>query len=1161
MGIEESAGMKPVLRRTEGTMTALGVLLVVAAAAIGAAAPEAAQTPETVLRQAEDMARQSKPARAADLYRAFLKQYPDHSQVTDARWRLAKCLDEMGLVDEAALELVKVVQSKDRRYQHRPDAFYMLGKLYASAKDYEKATKVFEQALSEGGGLYEDEMLSLAGGYYALLGKHDEAAAKFNILRRRQDSRFAEPAAYKLALLWLKAENLELAVEAVEFLAARFPTNKEARGLMVEIADLFRRQRKFDQALAACEQVKARFPKSDEAQAAGYVQGLCYRDRKEYDKAIAAFDAVAQVPGNRRSGLAAEAILKSADIYFGDLVQHDKAMARYEETAKLARESASERRSLILEHCYLRLGEHYYAQKKWSVALEYYSLLRNLNPRVNILPRILKCQAELQIDLSASLRSEADLEYIQQLIRDKPGSFEAAEGEVFLVDRELSRALGRRGGALVALAEKYEAVVKKYPRDVLKQQGLESYIWSQVGVCYGQGMAKPELAQAIQAFERGLQVDPETPYKVFILENIARCADLAGDNQKAFQVYRQLYEMAAAEVEAGQADAATRESMSEYLRSVLTRASADEKGTIEGAIAVARGIMDKKGPFSDAARYAMFYIGELYYLKKDFSNAAGTYKQFIKAFGPPQDANGDVVDAPWKPRTVDDKVQQVFEAAVRIAHAWYMQGHTQNMLKAYDWVLRNFSYGNKYVAEAEYWMAMEWVKGRKGQEKENKLKMADLMWTKVVHPSYDFDSRDFRKGFHPWIQDPEMQKYVKAAILKAGQGFSEGGNHERAAAIFRTYLELYPDPTLSRRGGAEARPDPLYSIARYALGREYVALQDITKLIECYRLYVDQFREDRFRISGLMLLGYHAAQQGVTEAAVEAYATILDEYGQNERNEKGEVIALPHAQRVRHGSYRWNGIRMDPPPGLDLGEVRYALGYHFWRIEDWANCVKILSAFVEEPQLYQNKVRPKALYMVAQSYYHAYDYEKGLGVILKLLHDYPRFEAIDEAYVYAARGCVETRRWDALAKIYDRFLRDYQRSSHRPHMDLYAAVAFLGQGNRDEGAARLKSIARSETYEDVKADAYYYLGADLLERKFPDYKGALENLERSIALYPRERSCLAAAKCYVELKRWDKAKELLDRTIRDFPSGNRRLVDEARRMLPDVLKAMAQSSS
>ncbi len=40
-------------------------------------------------------------------------------------------------------------------------------------------------------------------------------------------------------------------------------------------------------------------------------------------------------------------------------------------------------------------------------------------------------------------------------------------------------------------------------------------------------------------------------------------------------------------------------------------------------------------------------------------------------------------------------------------------------------------------------------------------------------------------------------------------------------------------------------------------------------------------RDDRFRVSALRMLGYHAAQGGQQEAAIEAYATLLDEYGEN----------------------------------------------------------------------------------------------------------------------------------------------------------------------------------------------------------------------------------------------------------------------------------------
>jgi tetratricopeptide (TPR) repeat protein len=849
--------------------------------------------------------------------------------------------------------------------------------------------------------------------------------------------------------------------------------------------------------------------------------------------------------------------LQAAEICFSDKAEIDKAIARYDEAAKCAREAGGERQAQILEQCYFRLAEHYYSQKNWSVALENYLLLRKLGTKINLLPRILRCQAELQLDSTLAVRGDADVEFIRQKIQENAGTFVAAEAEVFLLDRQLAEALDRKG-ATAGLPEQYAALLKKYPREVLAQQSLESYIYCQIGMCFAAEDTPAAQRNAMAAFERAAAVDPNTPYKRDALENLARAADAAGDTQKAFQVYERLFEMSAAEAEKkgeAQADAALGQRMAEYLRSMITRA--EQKDSVEEALAVAQRVIDKKGVFSAAARHAMFYMGELYYLKKDFATAAKTYRQFLKAYGPPQDAKGEVVNGPWKPSSQNEQTEQVYEAAARIAHCWYMQGHAQNMVAAYEWIVRNFTYRNRWMAEAQYWLAQELIKGKKGLEAEARRRFAEAIWKTVVHPSLDFEDRDFRKNFHFWTADPTMQKYVKAAILKAGQAFSEVGDHDLAAGVFRQYLELYPERLEHRRGGSD-QPDPLRSIARYALGREYVALANVTRLVESYRPYLDGLRDDKFRGSALMLLGYHAAAGGATEAAVEAYATLLDEYGENERDSQGRLIPVPAKDRVRKSKYGWDGIRLEPPPGLNLGEVRYSLGYLYWKKEEWANGVRILAPFAEDPRLLSNPARAKALYMAAQSYYRLYDYPNGLALVKKILRDHPRFEAIEEVYVAAARGCIETRQWSEVDPLVQRFVRDQPRSPHRPHMDLYAAVAMLGLGKTDEGLARLKSIAESETYEDVKADACYHLGLYWLNQKPPDYRTAAGHLDKSVAMYPREASCLAAAKCYVELKDWPKARDLLERTLRAFPGGNPQVLDEARRQLSEVQKQMVK---
>lgn len=1117
----------------------------------------AARSPEQLLKQARQLEDQRKTARAAELYKAFLKAHAQHSQVSEAHYRLARCLDEMGLVDEAAGHYEKAIAGGGKRFRHRRDAFYALGKLLGSLKNYDRAVKVLEQLLAEGAGLYEDEVLSLCGGYYAVLKKYDEAAAKLNILKRRPESRYAEPAAFKLAVLWLRAERLDLGADAVQDLALRYPRNPRTRGLMLELADLFRRKRHLREATALCQQLRSRFPKAREAQAASYVLGLCYRDTKEFQKAVEVFDALARPPANRKNGLASEALVQSADILRVELGQPEKAVTRYEEAAKLIREVPSERRDRILEHCYFNLAEHHYRKKNWSVALEYYVLLRRLGTKLNVLPRILKCQAELE-EAPQALGSAADVAIIKKKIEENPGTFVAAEAEVFLIDLDLNKARKANSG-LQTIVARYQDVLARYPREVLRQHDLDSYVYTQLGCCYARGETKAEWRKAVAAFEKALEVAPRTPYKTEVLENLAQVADLAGDRRKAMEVYQRLFAATARKVEAGKATAEERERLSDYLRCILSRA--EKEDSVDEAIRLAHEIIEKSGVFSEAARHAMFYLGDLYYLKKDFSTAAKTYRSYIKVYGPKLNPKGDVANPPWQPSRVDERVLQVYEAAARVAHCWRMQGHFANMVKAYQWSIENFTHKNKFNAEAHYWLALELAKGKKAQDPENRREMAEALWKNVVNPSLDFATRDFERTFYPWVHDPETGKYAKAAILRSAKTYSELGEHERAAAIFKSYLDLYAGQrTPRRRRRGPGKPDPQLRVARYALGREYIALGDIDRLVECYRPYLDGHRDDKFRVSGLLLLGYHAGRAERHDQAIEAYATLLDEYGDNKFDPQGEPVPVPQNQRLRRGRYNWNGIRLPPPKNLDLGQSRFALGFLYWSKEDWASCVRTLKPFLDDPRLFENKARPKALYMVARSYYNDHDYARALDAARRLLHDHPGFEATEEVYAFAARCCVETGKWSDIQGLCAKFIDRFPRSAHRPHMDLYAARALLGLGRTEEGLARLTSIAESETYEDVKALAFYYIGTHIMALPRPNLNTALVALRKSVGIYATERSCLAAAQCAMRLKRWAEARDYLQRAIRQFPAGDKRTIEQARSLLPSVLKELARAT-
>jgi tetratricopeptide (TPR) repeat protein len=1132
----------------------------------------AQESAESMFRAAQQLEREGKESRAIEKYQAFLEAHPEHSQRLEAHFGLAKCLDSTGRVDEAISHFEACLAEKNARFRSRSDALFALGKLHFSMAAYEPASKVLALLLKEGAGLYEDEALHMAGVAYAVQKKYDEAGATFNVLKRR-DSQYAERAASKLAHVWLEAGNLDLAVEAVSDLAQRFPQNKQARSLMLRIADRFRNARKFDQAVAICEQLRRQFKSSSEGQGATFVLALVYRDRGQLDDAVSLLSAAAKMPENRSAGIGAEAMLEAAEIHFTKTLDAETAMGYYEEALSLARENLAnmgegerlERVRQVFERAAFRLAEHYFAKEQWQVALEYYTMLRAAGTSLNVLPRIMKCQAMLDMDLNASVRNESEVAYLKAKIAQNPGSYAAAEGEVFLLDRELNDP--RRGGNFGPLAEQYAELLIRYPATILNTDHLASYIHIQIGRCHSllfdaqkrRGQTPEAWKPAVAAFEQAIAVDPDTPYQVEALQHIARIADQAEQKDVAFSAYRRLYELTQAKLDDGGALSAQEESdFVHYVRAMLSRADGQNKNTVDEALALAQRIAEQQGVSSAAARHAALYVGDLYTMRADFEAAIRSYKSFIAIYGPPPDDKGDIENAPWKPEPVDESVQQLYDAAVRIAQAWYMRGHTQNMVEAYEWMARNFPHQNRHMAEANYWLAIELGKGEAGQSKDRMRAQADAFWQGVVHPSLDFGAEDFDANYHFWLSDPNSRRYVQAAALKAGELYSALETHDLAAGVFREYLRLFPPQRDRRAGDPPAPEDDKYAIARYALGREYIALGDTEALGEVYKQYAFGLRDERFRVSALQLLGYHATRDNYPEFAVLAYATILDEYGPNVLNAKGEPMPLPNDQRIRSNSQNWNGIRMPAPAGLDLGEMRFSLGFFYWQQEEWGACARTLKPFLEDAALRQNASRDRALYMIAQSHFNQESHEAGLATLKQLIEEHPGFEAAEEAYVKGARAALTLAEWQTIRSLHTRFLETFANSAHRPHMDLCGAVATLFQGDADAARRQLDNLARGDTYQDVKADAHFYLGLDVLMRDKRAYKGGLEHFSRSVELYPRAKACLEAGRCCMGLQRWEDARNYLDRVTRDFPRVSRDTIDEAKELIPKVLREIAK---
>jgi len=1133
----------------------------------------AERTPEEALREAERLRKDGRLAKAREIYEGFLAEHPDHLRAFDVEYRLAIIADHKGNPDDAIERLGKLLARSKKRgagFKHRAEAFLHLGKLQASLNRHEEAVKTFTAFLGEGAGLYEDEAYNLCAGHHAILGNFEQAASMFNILKHRPQSRFAKEAGYKLAVVWLKAGKSDLATAAVEEFARANPGHPRTPELFLKVARHYYEAGEFRKAAAVCEQIRARFAKSPESAKAVYLTALCSKSSRQFDRAVASLLDLARLYAGRDRELAMEAVFEAAQIEHKELKNTGRAMELYAKAAAAAKDMKSLRQRQVREYCYFRMAEHEFREGHWQAALDRYLQLRKVNPELDVNARVMQCKSKLSESGTVSLAggSKAEREFIEEKIKTSPGTLVAARGEVYLADLELRRATGgkRRGTdwkAIDEALERFRRVLAGYPPELLDGDGLRAYIFNRMGYANGLAAADTEsppadaakrVKEAISLYEKGLALAGDSPCRIEMLENLARLSHHAGDRRKAFDTYRTLYEITSRE-EAGEEEI----DPFDYLKSMSTLAASE--GMIDEVAAILEENLRTAPKSSPVARDSMFHLADLYFLKKRYSQAAKVYRAFLKTHGPGQDENGEAPGHLVRPDKVDETVERLYDAGVRIAHCWLMQGNEAEMLKAYAWITRNQPHRNRHLPEAWYYTAAAMPENDAAAKEEK----ARTLWVQLVNPSTDFGSKAYREKFKPWIDakegviDERAGRYVRTGMLRAGELYSELKRHETAAEVFSQYLELAGGTkTGSGKSAGPPEHDDDYRTARYALGRELAALGDYDRLAEVFRAYLDGGRDDRFRVSGLMMLGHYATRAELWEDASDAYAALLDEYGPpNPTGDDGKPVPVPVAERLRPKS-NWNGIRLEGPPDLDRGAVRFALGYMHWQKADWAGCAKTLAPFAHSAVLAENKSRDQALLMLGRSWQKLGDHSKAIAALQALRRGYPSFRGAEEAAVDLVRSCCEAADWKALARAYDDFVKRHPKSDRRPYLDLYDALGKLAAGEPRAGASKLRDLAGANTYEDVKADARFHLARLLLAESPPKPKEAMAELVESVKLFPRAASVFEAGRCAAMLEDYERARAFFNQVLREFPDAEPAILNRAREELRAAAKAAAK---
>jgi tetratricopeptide (TPR) repeat protein len=790
--------------------------------------------------------------------------------------------------------------------------------------------------------------------------------------------------------------------------------------------------------------------------------------------------------------------------------------------------------------------------------------LRAMKSPLNVTSRIMQCKAKMSADGKAGLEvdSEDDLALIRKQIVDNPGTLIALQSELLLLDKKVQKTFAsvsdRQGigwAAVQLLIDEYNELLKKYPGAVLNQEEMRPVLRLRMGNLYAYAQAtdpaRPsKLKTGIELIEQALMEAPQALFRVEALQSLAFLYANTGENKKAFETQKKLLEIT------GQDPTSAQKTAPELIRQMMPLVRSED--LVDDAIATMQQIIAKGPDSAPEVRQARFNLAELTAMKKRNNEAIKLYQDFIKRYGPPQDPDGRV-SAQWKkPAGVNEVLDQVYECGYRIVHCWRAstQPYGKEALNACTWVIENQNFQNPRIAEMLYYVIDRGENPAK-LPNDKKDELARAFWTRMVNPSLDFGSKSYKDGFYKWLTDGRAAPFVRVAIMKAAQLSAEINKHERAAEMYRAFVDTY-NPESNKLHNSDGTPlfplDDMYYAASYGLGRELVFSKNYVEMVKAFRIYVDGMRASKFRAAALQLMGHYGSKAELYNEASEAYAALLDEYSpaatnmpQNVTNLYARVYLKPE-QRLRKQS-SWDGYRMPLSDKIDLGDVRYGLGHLYWKKEQWAQCLTALDPFLTDRLLAKSPSRAEALFMLARCQMKTGLFTAAQLTMERSLKDHPDYKEAEQIYRDLIRSHVDTANWPAVTRTYQDYLVRHKEGRFRPHMDLYLAVSQLNGTNEATGERTLIDLSKADTYEDVKAEAYYRLALRALSEKTPpDQAGALPLLRKSIEAYPQIPALMEAARCAKGTKNFTAAREYLDQLVRQFPTVEQALMDQVQQL-------------
>lgn len=422
---------------------------------------------------------------------------------------------------------------------------------------------------------------------------------------------------------------------------------------------------------------------------------------------------------------------------------------------------------------------------------------------------------------------------------------------------------------------------------------------------------------------------------------------------------------------------------------------------------------------------AQYEIGMIHYNRRDWAAARDAFSALINTY-------------PDSPRR---------------GEAFYMRGNTAIALNNFDQALQSF---NEAIAE-----------GAAPDSLQNEI-VFQKAWLL-------YSTEQYREAAPAFMQlyEQDGSGHREDALFWGAESFFQLGNLSRAQALFRDYLDTYPN-------GAHA------SGARYALGWTQFKQQQYQAAARNFERFLDTREaadgEVPYRQDALLRLAdsYYAMKQYT--AAVRTYRRVEGPGADYALYQTGQALNL--ADQPQNAISAFQQLVDRYPESSWRDEAMYRIGHIHFQEQNYGDAVAAYERLIDSYP--EATLAARAQYGIGDAHFNAGNLNASVAAYRTVLNEYPNSAFVSDAASGIQYALISLDDPDRAEAIIDSFATANPNSPIVDQLRFRLAEATYRSGQTDEALAAFRRFVRTSSDADLVPEAYYYLGTIHAERDETD---------------------------------------------------------------------------